>query len=282
MDLVILSVAILGGLGVVSALVLFVTAKLFSVKENPKIDEIEELLPGANCGGCGKNGCRDFAKTCAEAESLDGLRCPSCSDETMKRIAAIVGHASVAPAIPKVAVLHCNGTCENRPRKSYYDGPTSCHIENSLYLGARGCAYGCLGCGDCVSACQFGAMMINPRTGIVEIDAEKCVGCGACVKMCPRHLIELRNKGPRGMRVYVACANKDKGALAMKECGVSCIGCGKCLNECVHGAIIVEDNLARIDYEKCKLCKKCVAVCPRGSIHAVNFPIKKVVINENN
>lgn len=282
MNLVILSVVILGGLGVVSAIVLFFTAKRFNVQENPKIAEIEELLPGANCGGCGRNGCHDFATACACAESLDGLRCPSCKEETMAQIAKIVGLATSAPAKPMVAVLHCNGTCENRPRKSYYDGPTSCHIENSLYLGARGCAYGCLGCGDCVSACKFGAMRVNPQLGIVEIDDEKCVGCGACVKMCPRHLIELRYKGPRGMRVFVACANKDKGALAMKECGVSCIGCGKCVKECAHGAIVVEDSLARIDFEKCKLCKKCVDVCPRGTIHAVNFPGKKVITNEEN
>lgn len=278
MELVFLSVAILGGLGIVSAVLLFATAKRFSVKENPKIAEIEELLPGANCGGCGRNGCHDFATACAEAKTLDGLRCPSCNDEVMARIASIVGLAGVAHAEPKVAVLHCNGTCANRPKKSEYDGPRSCHIENSLYLGARGCAYGCLGCGDCVAYCKFGAMMINPITGIVEIDDSKCVGCGACAKVCPRHLIELRNRGPRGMRVYVACANKDKGALAMKECAVSCIGCGKCLKECPHGAITVEDSLARIDYEKCKLCKKCVAVCPRSSIQAVNFPIKKVVL----
>lgn len=276
MNLVILSVAILGGLGIVSAIVLFLTAKRFSVKENPKVAEVEELLPGANCGGCGRNGCHDFALACAEADTLDGLRCPSCSEEVMARIATIVGLAKAAPRMSKIAVLHCDGTCENRPKKSEYDGPMSCHIENSLYLGTRGCAYGCLGCGDCVDACKWGAMHVNPRTGIVEINEEKCVGCGACVKTCPRHLIELRNRGPRGLRVYVACANKDKGALAMKECGVSCIGCGKCVKECAYDAITVADSLARIDYEKCKLCKKCVDVCPRGSIVAVNFPPKKV------
>lgn len=124
-------------------------------------------------------------------------------------------------------------------------------------------------------ACNFGAMSLNPLTGIVEIDETKCVGCGACAKMCPRHLIELRARGPRGLRVYVACANKDKGALAMKECGVSCIGCGKCVKECAHEAITIQDNLAYIDYEKCKLCRKCESVCPREAIHAVNFPVKK-------
>ncbi|MBE6311123.1 MAG: 4Fe-4S dicluster domain-containing protein [Bacteroidales bacterium] len=281
MDLVVLSIIILGGIGIVSALMLFLTAKKFAVKENPKIAEIEELLPGANCGGCGRSGCHDFAVACACAKSLEGLHCPSSSAETMARIASIVGLAKVAPTTPKVAVLHCNGTCANRPKKSDYDGPKSCHIEHSLYLGARGCAYGCLGGGDCVSACKFGAMVLNPIKGIVEIDDEKCVGCGACVEMCPRKLIELRNKGPRGMRVYVACANKDKGALAMKECSVSCIGCGKCVKECPHGAITLDDNLAYIDYAKCKLCKKCVPVCPRNAIIAVNFPVKKTTIVEN-
>ena len=133
-----------------------------------------------------------------------------------------------------------------------------------------------------MSACNFGAMHLNPVQGIVGIDGDKCVGCGACVNACPRNLIELRHKGPRGMRVYVACDNKDRGALAMKECNVSCIGCGKCVKECPHDAITIEDNLAYIDYKKCKLCKKCVVVCPRNAIHAVNFPVKKAVVTEEN
>jgi len=115
---------------------------------------------------------------------------------------------------------------------------------------------------------------MNPETGLPEVSEELCVGCGACVKACPRDIIELRNKGPRGMRVYVACSNKDKGALASKECKVACIGCGKCVKECAQDAIVVENNLAYIDFEKCKLCKKCVDVCPMHSILAVNFPIK--------
>lgn len=282
MDLVVLSIAILGGLGIASAVLLYITAKRFAVKEDPKIAEIEEILPGANCGGCGRSGCHDFAVACAGASSLDGLRCPVGGDDTMALVAKIVGLAKAPSAMPMVAVLHCNGTCENRPKKSDYDGPTSCHIEHSLYLGSRGCAFGCLGLGDCVNACNFGAMHLNPVQGIVGIDGDKCVGCGACVNACPRNLIELRHKGPRGMRVYVACDNKDRGALAMKECNVSCIGCGKCVKECPHDAITIEDNLAYIDYKKCKLCKKCVVVCPRNAIHAVNFPVKKAVVTEEN
>lgn len=192
----------------------------------------------------------------------------------MKKIGEIVGLTAVA-AKPKIAVIKCNGTCDLRPALARFEGAPSCAVLASLGTGESACPNGCLGCGDCVSACPWGAMRMNPETGLPEVIEDKCVGCGACVKACPRAIIELRNKGPRGMRVYVACSNKEKGAVAMKECKVSCIGCGKCVKSCTHEAITVTSNLAYIDYEKCKLCKKCVDQCPTHAIHAVNFPEKK-------
>ena len=116
---------------------------------------------------------------------------------------------------------------------------------------------------------------MDPATGLPVVDDTKCTGCGACAKACPKHIIELRNKGPRGMRVFVSCVNKDKGAVARKACSNACIGCMKCTKVCAHEAITVTDNVAYIDFTKCKLCKKCVAECPTGAIHAVNFPILK-------
>jgi ferredoxin len=146
---------------------------------------------------------------------------------------------------------------------------------NACGAGETACGFGCLGCGDCVNACQFDAIHVNPETGLPEVDDEKCVACGACVKACPRNIIELRKKGPKGRRVFVSCVNKDKGPVAMKACKAACIGCGKCAKECPFGAITVENNVSYIDHTKCRLCRKCVAVCPTGSIHAVNFPAPK-------
>lgn len=192
----------------------------------------------------------------------------------MNNVAAALGR-EVAAQAPKIAVVRCNGSCDNRPRTSRYDGARSCAIEHSLYLGDTGCAFGCLGCGDCVAACPFNAIHMNPDTQLPVVDDDKCVACGACVKACPRSIIELRNKGPKDRRVFVSCVNKDKGGVARKACKVACIGCGKCAKECPFGAITVENNLAYIDYTKCRLCRKCVAVCPTGAIHEVNFPPRK-------
>jgi ferredoxin len=113
---------------------------------------------------------------------------------------------------------------------------------------------------------------MNPETGLPEVDEEKCTSCGACVKACPRHIIELRKKGPKGRRVFVSCVNKDKGPVAMKACKAACIGCGKCEKECKFEAITIESNVSYIDFNKCRICRKCVAVCPTKAIHDVGFP----------
>ena len=269
---IIWTIAILTLLGVVLAVVLYLVAKKFKVEEDPRIDEVEKVLPGANCGGCGHAGCRAFAQSCVEAPNLDNNFCPVGGNDVMQKVASVLG-LEVAAKEPMVAVVRCNGTCEMRPRTNEYGGYNSCCVKAALYSGDTGCAFGCLGCGDCVAACQFGAISMDPATGLPVVDEEKCTACGACVKACPKSIIELRNKGRRNMRVFVSCVNKDKGAVARKACSAACIGCGKCAKVCPFDAITVENNLAYIDFAKCKLCKKCVAECPTGAIHAVNFPV---------
>ena len=268
---IIWTIAVLSGLGLLLALLLYLLAKKFKVEEDPRIDEVEKVMPGANCGGCGFAGCRAFADSAVKAPNLDNHYCPVGGNDVMKQVAAILGY-EVKEKAPEVAVVRCNGTCANRPRTNTYDGVQSCKVKAALYAGDTACAFGCLGCGDCAAACQFGALSMDPETGLPVVDGEKCTACGACVKACPKAIIELRPKGPRGMKVFVSCINKDKGPVAKKACAAACIGCGICAKTCTHDAIVVENNIAYIDASKCKLCRECEALCPTGSIIGLNFP----------
>lgn len=274
MNIIVLSFIVLGVLGCLASVVLFLVARKFNVEEDPRIDLVEEALPSANCGGCGFAGCRNFAEACVNADSLDNLNCPVGGTSTMTKVGEILGLTANATD-PMVAVVRCNGSHKNCQRTNTYDGAKSCAIANSLYIGETDCSFGCLGFGDCVTACLFDAIHINPETGLPEVDEDKCTACGACVKACPKGIIELRKKGPKNRRIFVSCMNKDKGGIARKACSVACIGCGKCVKECQFDAITIENNLAYIDFTKCRLCRKCVDVCPTGSIHELNFPPRK-------
>ena len=230
MEVLLYTILTLCVLGILSAVILYVVAQKFRVEEDPRIDEVEKMLPGANCGGCGFAGCRGMADALVKQDDISSLFCP-------------VGGGAVA---------------------------------SSLYIGETGCAFGCLGYGDCVAACTFGAITIDPATGLPVVDPDKCTACGACVKACPKKIIELRKKWPKNRAVYVSCVSKDKGAVVMKACKAGCIGCGKCEKVCAFGAITVENNLAYIDPQKCKLCRKCVNECPTGAIRLVGMePLPK-------
>lgn len=274
MDLILIAVVSLGAIGLIAAIILYVASKKFAVYEDPRIAQVAEVLPQANCGGCGYPGCSGFAAACVKAGSLEGKLCPVGGQPTMEKVAGILGLEAVASE-PKVAVVRCNGTCANRPRVTQYDGVRSCVIANSTYGGETGCTFGCLGCGDCVAACKFDAIRMNPETGLPEVDEEKCTACGACSKACPRAIIEIRPKGKNNRRVYVQCVNKDKGVIARKACAAACIGCGKCVKVCPFEAITLAANLAYIDPAKCKSCRKCEMECPQNAIIAKNFPPRK-------
>ena len=279
MNPILLAIIALGAIGLIAALLLYFASRKFAVHEDERIGQVSAVLPQANCGGCGFPGCAGFAGACVKATdekgSLEGLLCPVGGQPVMEQVAGILG-MTVEASAPKVAVVRCNGSCENRPRLVSYDGAKSCKIEQMIGMGDTGCSYGCYGCGDCVASCQFGAIHINPETLLPEVDEEKCTACGACAKACPRQIIEIRLKGPKNRRMVVLCNNKDKGAIANKWCKASCIGCGKCVKVCdKFEAITLTKNLAYIDAEKCKLCRKCEEACPKGAIHSFNMPPRK-------
>lgn len=258
----------MGIIGVIAAVILYLAAKKFNVVEDPRIAQIESLLPGANCGGCGMTGCGAFARACVEQGNLDGLFCTGLDEAGGKAVADVLG-TDAGEYVRRVAVLRCQASCDLVDTRNHYDGIRSCAIEHSLYQGESDCVYGCLGLGDCAAACPFGAMSIVEGEILPKVDLEKCTGCGRCMEACPRtipQIVPIRHE----RLVWVSCANRNRGAVALKECKVSCIGCGKCKKTCQHEAIDVKDFLAYIDADKCTACGDCETVCVRRSITVRN------------
>ena len=264
----------LSALGATAAIILYIVAQKFKVYEDPRIDQVEEALPAANCGGCGFPGCRGFAEALVKADDLSEYNCPVGGNEVMSKVADILGK-TVEEKDPLVAVVRCSGSPEHRKRVNNYEGAVSCAVSSSLYAGETGCQYGCLGLGDCVEACDFGAIFMNEETGLPYVIDDNCTACNACVEACPNDIIELRKKNKKDRKIFVSCVNQDKGGPARKACKVACIGCGKCVKVCPFDAITLENNLAYIDPVKCKLCRKCVEECPTNAILEINFPPRK-------
>jgi len=274
MNTVLVTIISFALIGSIAGVILFLIAKRFRVVEDPRIDAVQEVLPGANCGGCGYPGCRGFAESCVKADSLSDLFCPVGGNSVMEQVAKILGK-EVVQKEPQVAVVRCSGSPEHRQKTAFYDGAMTCEIASALFAGDTGCPYGCLGLGDCVKACTFDAIHINPETQLPEVIDDKCTACGACVTACPKGIIELRKRNKKDRKIYVSCVNTDKGAVTKRACDVGCIGCKACVKVCAYDAITVENFLAYIDPIKCKLCRKCVEVCPTHSILEINFPPRK-------
>ena len=212
-DSILHSAVLLAMLGTVAALVLFVVSKRFYVYENPLIAEVEDLLPAANCAGCGFPGCKSFAEQLVNTEDISDLFCPVGGNDVMKLVSETLGK-EVAEKDPTVAVVRCQGSCEVRPKTTEYQGPKSCAISALIYSGETDCQYGCLGDGDCVVACSFDAMYMDEATGLPVVITDKCTSCGMCVDACPRDIIEMRPKKKRDLKIYVGCLYEEKGGLA--------------------------------------------------------------------
>ncbi|PID87936.1 MAG: ferredoxin [Bacteroidia bacterium] len=261
-------------IGIVAAMILYLAAQKFKVYEDPRIDQVEEVLPAANCGGCGYPGCRNFAESCVKAENLDMLYCPVGGNATMAKVARALGK-EVEEKEKMIAVVKCNGAPKFRKNDNVYDGALNCTIASNLYAGESACAYGCLGYGECADACNFDALYIDPETKLPVVIEDKCTACNACVEACPKDIIELRPAGKRSKRIFVSCVSQDKTAVAKKACEAACIGCSLCLKACNYEAIKIDNSLSYIDPFKCVMCRSCVSVCPTEAIWEVNFPLRK-------
>lgn len=274
-EILLYTVLTLVALGVVAAIILYFVSRKFHVREDPRLEKVLDALPNTNCGGCGYPGCSAFANALLETDDLAPMHCPVGGNEVMKEVADILG-LEIKERDPFVAVVRCSGSFDVRKKTNIYDGAANCTIASELYSGDKGCAYGCVGLGECVDACDFEAMYMDPKTGLPVVIDNKCTACNACVTACPKDIIQLWPQGRKDQRIYVACINEEKGGVARKECSVACSGCSKCVEECKFDAINIENNLATIDYEKCKLCAKCIVVCDAQSIRGDHVPQSRI------
>jgi len=254
-------IAIVAVLAVVFAVLIVLVSKVCAVNEDEKAKAIQDLLAGANCGGCGYAGCSDYAKALSEGKA-ELCSCGATSNEAKEQIANILGIPFSASA-ETFAIVKCAGGI-NAKDKFEYVGNDSCNAANAFMNGKKLCAEGCLGGGDCITVCPEKGIVIN--NGCAKTNKVLCQGCGACVVKCPKHLIEMI---PKTAKVVVACSNKCKGKDVLNACSVGCIGCGLCAKNCPESAISMVDNLAVIDYSKCTGCKTCVLKCPRKCIKEI-------------
>lgn len=257
---IVLVTIFLGGLGLLVGLFLGVFSEIFKVQEDEKVSKIRAVLPGNNCGGCGYPGCDGLANAIANGLAKPNT-CPVGGATVGDKISEILGVANEV-TIKKVAVVRCNGSCNNVEKKYNYFGKKDC-LSASLTSnrGDKNCFYACLGYGSCIKVCQFDAIKIID--GVAKVDREKCTGCSACSKICPMNLISLV---PYEKKHIVLCSSFDKGQIVSKICKVGCIACGICQKNCPSSAIEVKNNLAIMTYDKCSDCGICSEKCPRKII----------------
>lgn len=242
MGTILLAIAIMTGIGAFFGVGLAIANKYLKVEEDPRLDIIEDLLPGSNCGACGQPGCRAFA------EELIGGRCePSgCtvnSPEGVDKVADFLG-VDAGEAEKRVARLHCAGGLGQARQIAEYQGYGSCSAAHLIGGGGKGCSWGCLGLADCEASCDFDAIKMNGQR-LPVVDPDLCTACNDCVEACPRDLFELL---PIGQNIIVQCNAPLEGDEAMAVCSVACDACGRCAQDAAPGLIHMANNLPVVDY----------------------------------
>ena len=256
------AVIALGGLGILFGLVLGVADKKFSVEADERVSAVRAAVAGANCGACGYAGCDAYAEAVVRGDAKANA-CTPGGAKTVKAIAQIMGVNAEAQE-PMVARVRCQGTCERVSMRYDYSGVPSCRAASGISGGPSACEFGCVGFGECLAVCAFGA--IQMIDGIAVIDDNVCTGCGMCVDVCPRNIIKMM---PKDQTVVVMCRNEAIGRIARLQCKTACIGCKRCEKACPTESIKVINGVAIIDESTCTRCGACIPVCPMDCI--VNF-----------
>ncbi len=261
---IILPIALVAIIGLIAGLGLAIASKVMAVPVDEKAEQIEAVLPGANCGACGFSGCSGYAAALSSGKTAETNRCAPGGTAVAAQVAEIMGTAP-SSVLPTTAVVLCMGNSANAENKMEYKGVKSCRMASQLFGGAKECTYGCLGLGDCVAACPYDAIHICD--GVARVSTIACHSCKACVNTCPKGIIKMLPLNVT--QAAVLCNNHEKGAQARKHCKAACIGCMKCVKACEHEAIIFENFKATVDPEKCVGCGKCHGVCPVGCIDLI-------------
>ena len=260
--MVVTSMLTLAGLGFVAATLLALASKVFFVEENPKVEALLDVLPGANCGGCGYAGCEGYAIAVLTDSAVGANLCVVGGAKTSIAVGEISGKV-VSEAEPLVSFRRCQKAEGGVQARYEYQGMPSCSAVALLSGGSDNCAYSCIGYGDCVQVCNFDAMYIE--NDLVKINKNKCVACGACIKVCPRGILELI---PQRARVMINCSTRDKLKSVTEVCSVGCINCGKCVKACPAQAVTQEQDHIMIDHSAClaygpNCMEACVKACAR-------------------
>jgi formate dehydrogenase beta subunit len=183
------------GLGIVCAVILTAASRIFYVYEDPRIAQVEACFAGANCGGCGYAGCSAAAVAVVAGKAEPNV-CVVGGQESAAKAAEIMGVEVGLAESPK-SYNPCSGGLRAAD-KFVYLGVNSCRAQAMLSGGQRACSVGCIGLGDCIKACQFGALKMGPE-GYPVVVTEKCVGCGACETVCPKYVMKVKTMSERLM-----------------------------------------------------------------------------------
>ncbi len=260
-ELLIFTFLFLGGLGIVFGVGLAFAAAKFAVKTDPKVEQVRDVLPGANCGACGFAGCQGYAEAVVINSDVAPNLCAPGKGSVASAVARITGKAASALE-PNFARIMCQGSWSKSVKRFRYEGVQDCRAAILAGGGDKACRYGCLGYGTCARVCPFGAITMS-ADHLPVVDIVKCTGCRKCEAACPTKVIEVL---PASKMVLVTCHSRDKGGDTRKNCEVGCIACGICVKTCPFDTVAVENNLARVNIDKCRVCGLCVTKCPTKAI----------------